>query len=181
MGKLRRLYKTDRAQDFDHKQVRSALCSDTNAGISDCFMRARQIYETIDRQSYQWLVVFVADVGFFLDGYTLFASNIGLPMISYVYWKDETSSIKTTCINIATLAGTVFGQLLFGFLADKKGRKRVYGIELTVLIFSTVFLVMASTGVNDNMSIYLLLILWRFIVGVGVGAGCPLSAIITSE
>lgn len=102
-------------------------------------------------------------------------------MISYIYWKDETSSIKTTGIKIATLAGAVFGQLLFGFLADKKGRKSVYGIKLTVLIFSMVFLLMASTGINDNISIYPLLIWWRFMVGVGVGAGHPLSAVITSE
>lgn len=31
----------------------------------------RQIYETIDRQPYQWIVVMVAGVGFFLDGYTV--------------------------------------------------------------------------------------------------------------
>ena len=31
----------------------------------------RQIYETIDRQSYQWTVALVAGVGFFLDGYTV--------------------------------------------------------------------------------------------------------------
>lgn len=31
----------------------------------------RQVYETIDRQSFQWIVVFVAGIGFFLDGYTV--------------------------------------------------------------------------------------------------------------
>lgn len=31
----------------------------------------RQIYETIDRQNYQWIVVLVAGLGFFLDGYTV--------------------------------------------------------------------------------------------------------------
>ncbi len=34
-------------------------------------MRVRQIYETIDRQPYQWVVVLVAGIGFFLDGYTV--------------------------------------------------------------------------------------------------------------
>jgi len=33
----------------------------------------RQIYQTIDRQSYQWVVVLVAGLGFFLDGYTVSA------------------------------------------------------------------------------------------------------------
>jgi PHS family inorganic phosphate transporter-like MFS transporter len=31
----------------------------------------QQIYDTIDRQKFQWVVVFVAGVGFFLDGYTV--------------------------------------------------------------------------------------------------------------
>lgn len=31
----------------------------------------RQIYETIDRQNFQWIVVLVAGLGFFLDGYTV--------------------------------------------------------------------------------------------------------------
>jgi hypothetical protein len=29
------------------------------------------MYETIDRQRFQWVVVLVAGVGFFLDGYTV--------------------------------------------------------------------------------------------------------------
>jgi PHS family inorganic phosphate transporter-like MFS transporter len=39
--------------------------------IQDRYVRMRQIYETIDRQSYQWVVVLVAGLGFFLDGYTV--------------------------------------------------------------------------------------------------------------
>ncbi|KAF3394886.1 Inorganic phosphate transporter PHO84 [Talaromyces pinophilus] len=168
MGRMmHRLYKTDRARDFDHE--------------TDRYVRMQQIYETIDRQKYQWVVVFVAGVGFFLDGYTLFASNIALPMIQYVYWHDETGSRRLTFINIATLAGTVVGQIAFGFLADKRGRKRMYGVELVLLIVSTLGVTMASTGANNSMSIYAWLIWWRIATGVAVGADYPLSAVITSE
>ncbi|KAJ5090867.1 hypothetical protein N7532_009551 [Penicillium argentinense] len=167
MGKFHRLYKTDRARDFDHEQ--------------DRYVRMRQIYETIDRQSYQWVVVLVAGLGFFLDGYTLFASNMALPMVSYVYWKDEVSSIRLTCINIATLAGTLFGMVLFGFLADKIGRKKMYGVELVLLITATIGVVMSSDGQNGSMNVYAWLIWWRVCVGIGVGADYPLSAVITSE
>ncbi|EEA26499.1 phosphate transporter [Talaromyces marneffei ATCC 18224] len=168
MGRMmHRLYKTDRARDFDHE--------------TDRYVRMQQIYETIDRQNYQWVVVLVAGVGFFLDGYTLFASNIALPMISYVYWHNEPGSSKTTFINIATLAGTVVGQVAFGFLADKRGRKKMYGVELVLLIVSTLGVTMASTGANNSMSIYAWLIWWRIATGVAVGADYPLSAVITSE
>ncbi|KAL3455028.1 major facilitator superfamily domain-containing protein [Aspergillus heterothallicus] len=168
MSKFRsRLYKTDRARDFEHEQDRQ--------------VRTRQIYETIDRQSFQWVVVLVAGVGFFLDGYTLFASNIALPMIAFVYWRDEISSFRLTCINIATLAGTLFGQVLFGYLADRNGRKKMYGVELALLITSTLGVAMSSTGQNGSMSVYAWLIWWRIVVGIGVGADYPLSAVITSE
>lgn len=162
-----RLYKTDRARDFDHERDRN--------------IRARQIYETIDRQSFQWVVVLVAGVGFFLDGYTLFASNIALPMIAYVYWHDEVHPMKNVLINIATLAGTMLGQIIFGFFGDKYGRKKMYGAELLLLIAATLGVVMCSTGEHNSMNIFAWLIWWRIMVGIGVGADYPLSAVITSE
>ncbi|PLB54694.1 inorganic phosphate transporter [Aspergillus steynii IBT 23096] len=168
MPKFRtKLYKTDRARDFEHEQDRR--------------VRMRQIYETIDRQSFQWIVVLVAGVGFFLDGYTLFASNMALPMIAYVYWREETSSMRNTYINIATLAGTLLGQVMFGYLADRNGRKKMYGVELVLMIVSTLGVVMSSSGEHQSMDVFSWLIWWRIIVGIGVGADYPLSAVITSE
>lgn len=168
MGRFsRRLYKTSRADDFDHERDRS--------------VRAQQIYETIDRQGFQWVVVLVAGVGFFLDGYTLFASNIALPMISYVYFQNDTSSRRGTYINIATLGGTLLGQVVFGFCADKYGRRRMYGAELILLIAATLGVTMCSTGADSSMSIFSWLVWWRIVVGIGVGADYPLSAVITSE
>lgn len=168
MGRWRgRLYKTNRVRDFDHERDRN--------------VRARQIYQTIDRQNFQWVVVLVAGVGFFLDGYTLFASNIVLPMIAYVYWPDDMTSNKSVNINIATLAGTLLGQVSFGFLADKFGRKKMYGVELLLLIAATLGVVMSSEGAEGSMSVFAWLVWWRIIVGIGVGADYPLSAVITSE
>ncbi|KAK5071786.1 hypothetical protein LTR64_004437 [Lithohypha guttulata] len=168
MGKWRgRLYKTDRARDFDHELDRN--------------VRARQIYETIDRQKFQWVVVLVSGVGFFLDGFTLFASNIVTPMIAYVYWRDDLSNRRNVHINLATLSGTMLGQVIFGFLADKYGRKKMYGFELILLIAATLGVVMSSEGAEGSMSVFAWLIWWRIIVGIGVGADYPLSAVITSE
>ena len=82
---------------------------------------------------------------------------------------------------MATLAGTVLGMGLFGFFADKNGRKKMYGVELVLLIMATLGVVMASTGADNSMNIFAWLIWWRIIVGIGVGADYPLSAVITSE
>ena len=102
-------------------------------------------------------------------------------MISYVYWNQEVSPLKETYINIATLAGTLFGQVLFGVLADKNGRKKMYGIELVVIITATLGAATCSTGAEQSMNVFAWLIWWRIVVGIGVGADYPLSAIITSE
>ena len=102
-------------------------------------------------------------------------------MIAYVYWGEETSSLRQSFINIATLAGTLFGQLLFGILADKNGRRKMYGVELVLLIGSTLGVVMCSTGVNGSMNVFAWITFWRVMVGIGVGADYPLSAVITAE
>ena len=41
---------------------------------------------------------------------------------------------------------SVCGQLLFGYLADRYGRTRLYGIELVLVIVSTIGVATTSTG-----------------------------------
>lgn len=106
---------------------------------------------------------------------------MALPMASYVFWQDETSGRRLMLINIATLAGTLLGQVTFGYLADRYGRKKMYGVELMLLITSTLGVVMSSTGMHDSMNVFAWLVWWRIVVGIGVGADYPLSAVITSE
>jgi PHS family inorganic phosphate transporter-like MFS transporter len=48
-------------------------------------------------------------------------------MVGYVYFPaaGKLSTPQDTAIKIATSTGTVIGQLVFGFLADYLGRKKV--------------------------------------------------------
>jgi MFS family permease len=41
------------------------------------------------------------------------------------------------------------GQLLFGYLADRYGRTRLYGIELVLVIVSTIGVATTSNGYGD--------------------------------
>lgn len=54
----------------------------------------------------------------------------------------------------------------FGFLADYYGRTRLYGIELVLVIVSTIGVATSSHGYND-MSFLGLFIWWRFVMGIG--------------
>jgi len=64
---------------------------------------------------------------------------------------------------------------------SKLGRRKIYGWELVVTIFATIGVATASYGVNGSLSILGGLISYRFILGLGIGAGYPLSAVICSE
>jgi PHS family inorganic phosphate transporter-like MFS transporter len=79
----------------------------------------------------------VAATGFFTDSYNLFASNIILPCLAFVYWGSEHEANIEITTNALTLTGSTIGQLVFGFLADKYGRQCLYGVELMIVIMST--------------------------------------------
>lgn len=80
-----------------------------------------------------------------------------------------------------TLAGSAVGQLVFGYLADKFGRTRLYGVELVIVIFCTIGVSSAANGYSGSMQILVWIAAWRFVMGVGIGAEYPLSAVLTAE
>ena len=77
--------------------------------------------------------------------------------------------------------GTLLGQLVFGYLGDKMGRKRVYGLSLTMMIVSSVASGMTFGPTTDSSAVIGTLCFFRFWLGFGVGGDYPLSATIMSE
>ena len=58
--------------------------------------------------------------------YDIFAINIASTMLGYVYGKNQALSTNQDLgVKVATPVGTLIGQLLFGWLADVVGRKRM--------------------------------------------------------
>ncbi|KAJ3100376.1 phosphate transporter [Phlyctochytrium planicorne] len=150
--------------------------------------------------------VMVAGVGFFTDAYDIFVISQALGMIYQVYWGDQiTGSFTDPVTNITTpyspqnskldfnkLApqnkhidafmkastnwGNFVGQLAFGYLGDKLGRKKMYGVELIIMIVCTI-----GSAFSGTPSILTILAIWRFLLGIGIGGDYPMSAVITSE
>lgn len=102
-------------------------------------------------------------------------------MLGIVYYpgKGSLPTSSDNAIKLSTSAGTVIGQLVFGYLADHVGRKRMYGLELIIIIFAT--LGQALSSGSPSVNIIGLIIFWRVLLGVGIGGDYPLSSIITSE
>lgn len=75
-----------------------------------------------------------------------------------------------TAIKVATSAGAIFGQCIFGYLGDRLGRKRMYGVELMIIITTT--LAQALCGESATLSVVGVLIFYRVVMGIGVGGDC---------
>ncbi|KAI1095290.1 MFS general substrate transporter [Rostrohypoxylon terebratum] len=137
-------------------------------------------YPGLDK--FQWKVWWVAASGFFTTSYSIFAVNVISPALSYVYPECTHSwSTNSLTINLTTLTGTMFGMLIFGHLADRYGRKAVYGLELGIVVVATVGMTTASSGHLNSMNVYGWIGFWRALLGIGLGAEYPLSAIIAAE
>ncbi|KAI0303635.1 inorganic phosphate transporter [Multifurca ochricompacta] len=137
----------------------------------------------VDNATFSWFhvkVCAVAGVGFFTDAYDIFAINIASQMLGYVYGKNHSLNINQDLgVKVATPIGNLVGQLLFGWLADVLGRKRMYGVELMIIIVATFG--QAISGHGPTVGIIGAIICWRFIMGIGIGGDYPLSAVISSE
>ncbi|KAI9688688.1 MAG: hypothetical protein M1822_001045 [Bathelium mastoideum] len=147
-----------------------------------------ELVRLIDR-GFNWRVFMVASSGFFALSYSLFSLNVTFPMLAYVYEDEIRTQSAEVTFNIVTVAGSILGSLLFGHLADRYGRRPLYGIELIILIFTTVGVTETSAGfayqtsarTSSSMSFSSWLSAWRFLRGIGIGAEFPLSACITAE
>jgi len=158
------------------------------AHVADPNERRRLALAEIDKAPFGWYhvrAIIVAGIGFFTDAYDLFAINLVTAMLGVVYWQDDTEKAGSipqkadTAIKVATSSGTVVGQVCFGILADIVGRKRMYGLELILIIFAT--LAQALSADSQALSVTGAIIFWRVLMGIGIGGDYPLSSIITSE
>jgi MFS transporter, PHS family, inorganic phosphate transporter len=144
------------------------------AHIQDPNERRRLALAEIDKAPFGWYHVracIVAGVGFFTDSYDIFAINFCSAMFGVVFWgpayKGIIDSNADTAIKVATSGGTIIGQLGFGYLADVVGRKKMYGLELIIIIFATLAQALSSPSIS--VSFVGLIIFWRVLMGVGIG------------
>ncbi|KAI9502953.1 major facilitator superfamily domain-containing protein [Coemansia spiralis] len=150
----------------------------------------RQALAEIDNAKFGWFHIkacLVAGVGFFTDSYDIFAINLCSLIMGYVYYADAQGSAKNTTptkidmwIKGSTQLGCIVGQLLFGYLSDRLGRKRIYGVELMIIIVCTIGGAFAGNTAR-GLSVYWVLFIWRFVLGIGIGGDYPVSAVLTSE
>ena len=117
-----------------------------------------------------WLTVFTAGMGFFTDAYDLFIIGTVTVLLTPIY---HLSTNQISLLNSISLLASVAGALTFGKLMDRWGRKRMYGVEVAILVVGAVLCAFAWNFTS--------LFIFRLIVGYGVGGDYATSAVITSE
>ncbi|KAI4326021.1 hypothetical protein MLD38_031378 [Melastoma candidum] len=137
-------------------------------------------------QWYHFTAIIIAGMGFFTDAYDLFCISLVTKLLGRLYYHVDGSPKPGTlppnvsaAVNGVALCGTLAGQLFFGWLGDKLGRKKVYGLTLILMILCSV-----ASGLSfghSAKSVMATLCFFRFWLGFGIGGDYPLSATIMSE
>ncbi|KAH0922039.1 hypothetical protein HID58_022057 [Brassica napus] len=143
-----------------------------------------RVLSSLDAARIQWYhfkAIIIAGMGLFTDAYDLFCIAPIMKMISHIYYHGDSISTPVLSISYAiALLGTATGQLVFGYLGDRVGRRRVYGLCLIIMILSS-FGCGFSVCTSRRSCVMVSLGFFRFILGLGIGGDYPLSATIMSE
>jgi MFS transporter, PHS family, inorganic phosphate transporter len=118
-------------------------------------------------------------MGFLTDAYDLFVISLVIPILVALAPGGALGPTELALLGSTALMGAAVGQLLFGWLGDRLGRRKVYGVTLSLMAVAAVGSAL-SVPVGGLSTVWVL-ILWRFFLGVGVGGDYPLSATIMSE
>ncbi|KAJ4726874.1 Phosphate transporter [Melia azedarach] len=148
-----------------------------------------QVLTALDSAKTQWYhftAIVIAGMGFFTDAYDLFCISLVTKLLGRIYYHVDGAEKPGTlppnvsaAVNGVAFCGTLAGQLFFGWLGDKMGRKKVYGMTLMLMVISSIASGL-SFGQNPK-AVMATLCFFRFWLGFGIGGDYPLSATIMSE
>ncbi|GLT76918.1 hypothetical protein SLA2020_485520 [Shorea laevis] len=137
-------------------------------------------------QWYHFTAIVIAGMGFFTDAYDLFSISLVTKLLGRIYYYTEGQKSPgalpisvNAAVNGVALCGTLAGQLFFGWLGDKMGRKSVYGVTLILMLVCSI-----ASGLSFGRhagGVMATLCFFRFWLGFGIGGDYPLSATIMSE
>lgn len=139
----------------------------------DAVASAEAILARLDASSvsgFHVKALLTSGMGFFTDAYDLFIIGVALAVLTPIW---HLTSLEISLIGSTSLIAAALGSVLFGRLADYVGRRSIYGYTLIVLACGAIASAL-SPGV-------VWLLIFRFILGLGIGGDYPLSATLMSE
>ncbi|KAH1081441.1 hypothetical protein J1N35_021202 [Gossypium stocksii] len=148
-----------------------------------------QVLDALDVAKTQWYhftAIIIAGMGFFTDAYDLFCISLVTKLLGRIYYHVDGAKSPgslppnvSAAVNGVAFCGTLAGQLFFGWLGDKLGRKKVYGMTLMLMVICSIASGLSFSG--NPKAVMATLCFFRFWLGFGIGGDYPLSATIMSE
>ena len=148
------------------REVLRTMASSAVAGSQNDLKRLDEAEAT----PFLWKVLFISGMGFFTDAYDLFIIGVAVSILK-IQW--HLSSFDTALLNSTTLIASALGAIVFGRVADLLGRKKIYGFEVLILAAGAI-----ASALSPSLA---WLVVFRFILGLGIGGDYPVSATIMSE
>lgn len=118
----------------------------------------------------QRALLLYANAGLFCDGYIL--SSIGIALVS-LQPRFHLDPLTIGIIGAATLTGILVGAPVFGHFTDRYGRRILMIADLCVFVIVSIAQAFSSA--------VWVLILWRFLLGLAIGADYPIAAALIGE
>jgi len=118
----------------------------------------------------QWKALLAAQVGWMLDAADVMLYAFALTAIQAEFGL---SSARAGALASVTLVASACGGIAFGVLADRYGRARM--LVVSVLVYSL------FTGMTATAQSVTQLVLWRALVGIGLGGEWTAGSVLVAE
>ncbi|MEM0271935.1 MAG: MFS transporter [Thermoprotei archaeon] len=123
---------------------------------------------------FHWVLSSLAAMGPFIDGYDLSVVSFQALVISSVFhFSAKSNPLLYGLLLTSALIGMAIGGVSFGWLADRLGRKTMFIVDL---LFFIVFTTLSGLAQNIYQ-----VIIFRMLMGIGLGADYPISSALISE
>lgn len=132
-------------------------------------------FSTLDEEkfnAFHWRMLITTGMGVFCDGYDLSSIAIVLPMVLASFGIHQIGGFQSAMLAASALVGSALGAMIFGVLGQF-GRKRFYGLDVLLM-----GVMAAAQAFAPDLT---WLVMFRFILGIGIGADYVLSPTITVE
>lgn len=127
-------------------------------------------FENPQTKRFQRKVTLLSAGGTFLDGFDLTVIAVALPLITHEW---DIGLGEKSLVTSSAIIGSFIGAALLGNLTDRFGRKAMYVVDLLAFVIFA-----ALTAFSQDVW---QLIIFRFLLGIGIGADYPISATLVSE
>ncbi len=148
-------------------------------------LHAREVSEALNEVKFSGFhlrAIITAGMGFFTSAFDLTVIGTALALAGPEWQKTFMASnphgagtfgFLMSLVASVSLAATFIGAIAFGTIADKIGRKSVYGIEAVLMTVGAIGSAFAMGPIS--------MIVWRTIMGFGIGGDYPLSGTLMAE